>query len=257
MIAIRDAIPGDYDTYVRLFGELGVEDLIPTAETFAIELVPRILVATRDSTVTGYLLWELLESTGYVRNIVADPAHRRRGIGAALMAAARERFAGATDWCLNVKVENAAAIALYERCGMRVRHTTVVMRLAADIVLPPPTAGLTVAHLPPDRDAEIEPLFDLLPGQLASARKKTGRVVVALSRGNAVLGIAVMMSIGAFPFRVLDASHAGTFMALLRPMGALDAPWLQFSADNDEARVELTRLGCTTRMELFHMRGSL
>ncbi|HEY4178512.1 MAG TPA: GNAT family N-acetyltransferase [Kofleriaceae bacterium] len=276
MIAVRGATPDDYDTYVRLFPELGVDDPTPTRDRFIAEMIPRTIIATADGAVAGYLLYERMDTTGYIRNVVTAPEHRRKGVGAALMRAAKECFAGAASWALNVKQDNAAAIALYERVGLATAHRTVVTRLPADVVLPLPDPGFSVAPLPPERDAMTERVMKLLPGQLASARKKSGRSVIALTRRSVAVGegagagvanllgvgelagVAVMMPIGAFPFRLLDAAHASTFMGLLRPSAAPDAAFVQFSAEDHAAlAAELLRLGCEVRMELLHMSGRL
>lgn len=257
MLAVRNAIPDDYDAYVPLFRELGVDDPTPPREHFALHMVPRTLVATLDGAVAGYLFYELMDGVGYIRNVASDPARRRMGVGAALMTAAKERFAGASLWCLNVKEENVAAIALYERFGLRRAYKTFVTRHYAGTVLPS-ADGYTIAQLSPDRDAVIEPQFKLLPGQLASARKKPDRSVMALYREDELLGVAVIMAMGAFPFRLSDPAHAGPFMTLLRPLAKPDAEFVQFSAEDDDAlAAELFRLGCVPSMELLHMSAPL
>lgn len=59
-----------------------------------------------------------------VRSIEVDPAHRRRGLTQAVLAALLEWGAerGATTAYLQVLGDNAAAIALYERLGFRTHH---------------------------------------------------------------------------------------------------------------------------------------
>lgn len=58
------------------------------------------------------------------RGIEVDPAHRRRGLGAAVMAALLEWGAerGATTAYLQVLGDNTAALALYERLGFSTHH---------------------------------------------------------------------------------------------------------------------------------------
>lgn len=262
MVRVRDAVPDDYDVYQRLFLELGVDEGTPSRERFATELAPRILVAVDGDGVVGYALVEELEGVGYVRNIVSDPARRRTGIGVALMDSARERFAraGATTWCLNVKVDNAAAIGLYEKFGMGLHYRTTVMRLPRDTALPPPDPSVSLERVPPESDAVVEPAFHLLPGQLASARKKPSRMVVQLVRGTDVLGVGVFMPAipGSFPFRLADPAHAATFIARLREHTPPELPWLQVSAENDAAlAAQVQALGAYVHLELLHMHGSL
>ena len=64
------------------------------------------------------------------RGIEVDPAHRRRGLALAVMAALLEWGAerGATTAYLQVLGDNAPAIALYERLGFRPTTPTATWR---------------------------------------------------------------------------------------------------------------------------------
>jgi ribosomal protein S18 acetylase RimI-like enzyme len=87
-----------------------------------------VLVAELEDGIAGYVKLGPalpLESARHVLEIKAlavSPAHRRRGIGRALMdAAIREaRTAGARKLTLRVLAHNADARALYARCGFEV-----------------------------------------------------------------------------------------------------------------------------------------
>lgn len=260
-VEVRAAIAADYEAYARLFGELGIDDPVPSRERFASDLARRIIVATAGGDVVGYLLFEILDDTGYVRNVVSDPAHRRGGVGVALMSVARERFvrAGATGWCLNVKADNVAALRLYEKCGMGPRYRSTVLRLPREIVLSrDPT--LALVHVPPETDAVVETAFRLLPGQLASARKKPARMVVQLVRRDDILGVGVFVPTipGAFPWKLAAPEHAATFLALLREHAPDEAPFLQIVAEDDEAlAARVLELGAYVRIEMLHMSGAL
>ncbi|GAA1181594.1 GNAT family N-acetyltransferase [Pseudonocardia alaniniphila] len=85
------------------------------------------------------------------------PAYRRRGIGAALLAVARDR-ARELDAALFMRVPetNAGAVALAERTGMApVRWWSELERDLAEPITPTLVpAGLTVASLGPPYDAE-------------------------------------------------------------------------------------------------------
>lgn len=258
---VREASADDYDAYARLFVELGTGESPAARERFASELVGRVLVTTDDGAVTGYLLLEEMQGVGYIRNVVSDPTRRRAGVGVALMTAARDRFvaAGATTWCLNVKAENRAAIGLYEKLGMGVHYRTTVMRLPREVELPAPDPALALEEAPFQTDALLEPKFRLLPGQLASARKKSGRFVAQLVRGSDVLGLGVFMASvpGSFPFRVAP-EHAAAFLALLRRHVPDSATFLQVGAEDDDAlALEVQRLGARVHLELLHMHGPL
>ncbi len=259
---VRTAIGADYDAYLRLFPELGVDEGTPSRERFDSDLSRRMLVADDGTGVVGYLLYDLMDGTGYVRNIVSDPAHRRAGIGAALMETARDRFAGggATTWCLNVKASNRPAIGLYEKFGMRLHYRTTMMRLPRETALPAADPAIALVQVPPATDAIVERAFQLLPGQLASARAKAGRTTVQLVRGPEVLGVGVFMAAipGSFPFRVVAPEYAATFMTLLRPLAVETATFLQVSAENDAAlAAQVQQLGAYVHLELLHMHGAL
>ncbi|MGE0404077.1 MAG: GNAT family N-acetyltransferase [Kofleriaceae bacterium] len=262
MIDVREARADDYDVYQRLFPELGVNEGATSRERFTTDLATRMFVAIDAEQVVGYLLFDLMDGVGYVRNVVSDPDRRRAGIGIALMEAARERFvrAGATTWCLNVKAENRAAIALYERCGMGLHYRTTVLRLPRSVSLPPVDPSLSLVPVPPETDAVVEPAFALLPGQLASARNKAGRMVLQLARGDDVLGVGVFVPSvpGSFPFRLASSEHAAAFLALLREHAHDGAAFVQVGAENDAAlAAQVLALGAYVQLELLHMHGSL
>lgn len=259
-MVIRDATADDYDAYVRLMPELRVADPIPSRTRFVDEMLARVVVA-EEGGIVGYLLLEHMAGVGYIRNIVSDPSRRRTGIGVALMTAARARFiaAGATTWCLNVKQDNEAAIGLYERFAMRPAHRSTILRLPSTVALPP--TDLVLAPLPADRDAIVEPLLHLLPGQLASARARPSRYALALWRDDEVLGACVYMPSmpGAFPFRLRAPEHAAGFIALLRAFVPIpDATFMQVGVEDDDALdAEVRRLGAYVHLELLHLRGAL
>ena len=262
MISVRAAVASDYDAYARLFAELGVDDPVATREWFVGQLAARMIVAAHGSDVVGYALFEVLAETGYVRNVVSDPMRRRTGIGAALMAALRDLFRarGATSWCLNVKPDNAAAIGLYERFGMRRAYSSTALRVARETVLPAPVDDVVLVTSPPHDDAHVEAAFGLLSGQLASARTKPHRQVLQVHRGDALAGIAVFTPTipGAFPFRLSDLEVAATALARLRALAPADAAFLQVVVEDDgELRDAVLAAGGYVQLELLHMRGTL
>ncbi len=61
-----------------------------------------------------------------VHSIEVDPAHRRRGLATVVLAELLDWAAsrGATTAWLHVEIDNAGAIALYERLGFDTHHTT-------------------------------------------------------------------------------------------------------------------------------------
>lgn len=258
MTRVRAATLADYDTYTRLVGELGVDDPIPSRARFLEEIAERMLIAEDTAGVVGYALVEEMAGVGYIRNIVSDPTRRRTGVGVALMEAMRARFraAGATLWCLNVKPANVAALALYERFGLRTAYPSTFLRLSVEVALP--ATPLALVPVPPERDAELEARFALLPGQLASARARPSRRVLQLVDSDMVLGVCVDMAMrGAFPFRLAAPVHAAAAITLLRALSP-DSAVMQVGVEGDDALVaEVKRLGAVTFLELLHLRGAI
>lgn len=77
------------------------------------------LVAEADGQVAGYAgFWQVLDE-GHIMNIAVGEAHRRQGIGEALMRQmlALGRSLGILYWTLEVRVSNEAAIRMYEKVG--------------------------------------------------------------------------------------------------------------------------------------------
>lgn len=79
------------------------------------------LVVEEAHRVIGHGGLALLDGDAHITTIAIDPAHQRRGIGSVLMlhlfAAATANNCGAVT--LEVRASNEAAIALYERHGMK------------------------------------------------------------------------------------------------------------------------------------------
>jgi GNAT superfamily N-acetyltransferase len=259
---VRDAESGDYEAYARLMPELRVPDPIPSREKYEESLRARMLIAAaQDGSVVGYLLYELMAEVGYIRNVVVDPARRLGGVGAALMEAARRVFEGERlqAWCLNVKPDNVAALALYGRCGLTPAYRSCAMRIPRELPPLPSPPGLTVAPLEPADEPAAETAVKLLRGQLASARAK-GRMILQLQRDGALAGVAVFDPSfpGAFPFRVVDAAVGPAFLQALRERTPPDKPHLQLTVeDHDELRDALVAAGAVPFMEILHLHAPL
>jgi ribosomal protein S18 acetylase RimI-like enzyme len=277
-IAVRAATVADYDAYARLMPMLEVDDPVPSRERF-VDFVARTVIADVAGVVVGYALMEQLADTGYVRNVVTDPAWRQRGVGLALMAALRARFvaAGATAWCLNVKPDNAAAIALYTRCGLAAAYQSSVLRFPRELELATPPPDLATAPLPADDDDAVEARFRLLRGQLASARARRSVRVLGLYRYSATLRVAAgeagacdrvaaLVGVGsfnpaipgAFPFRLARPELGPAFVALLRPHAPATAAYVQVGVEDDDAlHAALEAAGGRCHLFIQHMRGAL
>jgi [ribosomal protein S18]-alanine N-acetyltransferase len=122
-IAIRAARSSDLDAILALERAVFATDRLSRRSLRAFIARPRrpLRVAVLDRAVAGYGLVALRKGSATARlySIAVDPRVGRRGIGRALMAAC-ERFAlahGCSALRLEVRRDNAPAIALYERLG--------------------------------------------------------------------------------------------------------------------------------------------
>jgi ribosomal protein S18 acetylase RimI-like enzyme len=105
------------------------------------------LVALSDGYLSGFAVtsWLRQESSAELEGVFVDRAHRRQGIGSALVQACMAWAAntGATTIRLEVRASNTAALALYQRYGF---STTGLRR--AYYSLPVEDAVLLEAPLP-------------------------------------------------------------------------------------------------------------
>jgi ribosomal protein S18 acetylase RimI-like enzyme len=79
----------------------------------------------RTDAITGYAITGVAGSHGYLQRLATDPAHRRAGIGRALVL---DAFAylwrhGARRASVNTQHHNVAALALYRSCGFELEPT--------------------------------------------------------------------------------------------------------------------------------------
>lgn len=263
--AIRDARASDHAAYIALVRELGVDDPMLSAGRFAAELAPRILIYERDGAVVGYVAYDRLAATGYVRNLVVAPESRGAGIGAALMTAAAGvlRARGATgEWHLNVKADNTTAIRLYERLGLRVQHrsTALILPWANVDRLPADAAAVTVLPAAEAEYDDLERALGLLAGQLLM-RARGGRVVVQLRDAElAPVGVACFDPAfpGAFPFCTARPGLAGQLLRGLAPHARPGDRALQLVIEDDEALCDaVIAAGAEVRLRLLHYTGPL
>jgi [ribosomal protein S18]-alanine N-acetyltransferase len=80
------------------------------------------LTAREGDSLVGYAGLARVDAEAEVHTLAVDPAHRRRGIGRALLRAVLDHVMGATVF-LEVRTDNAAAIALYRSEGFTVIGT--------------------------------------------------------------------------------------------------------------------------------------
>ena len=124
-LVVRDAVIDDLDAIAKLECDSFPEDQV-SRRAFAYYLrAPQrpVVAATIDGELAGYVLIALRRGgrSARIYSIAVEPRFARRGVGAALIAAA-EKFARRHDrdaLTLEVRYDNAPAIALYEKCGFR------------------------------------------------------------------------------------------------------------------------------------------
>jgi ribosomal protein S18 acetylase RimI-like enzyme len=164
----------------------------------------------------AYALIIPLGTRGDVRQISVDPAWRGRGVGKELMnvVAAKLRDAGCRDWRLEVRADNAPALALYRSVGMSVLREIDVLRMPREAVVAfaaTRSGRLQVQPVDDAHDSALEQRFDLGGGQLA--RWRTARPQAAMWRiGDVALTHYMPRFLPGcglfFPFRAPDADHA-------------------------------------------------
>jgi hypothetical protein len=222
------------------------------------------MVAERGGSVQGYVCFETLADSGYVRHLVVSPDARGAGVGRALMARVAERLrdGGATDWRLNVRPNNPAALGLYRSLGMRTQYESTVLRFDWARIGDLPRGGQPAATAPvtPADDRRIEAAFDFPSGQVARARS-VGRILLMLTNaGSQVLGFAAFDPgfPGAFPFRVAEAEYAGPLLDGLHAHAHPDRPRMQVVVDDHRALVAALRgIAAETRDVILHLAGPL
>jgi ribosomal protein S18 acetylase RimI-like enzyme len=261
-VRVRRATRDDYPSFSRLFPELLVDDPIPTLDVWLSRFVPTTWVAVRGAQVLGYCYFQEYQASGYVRNVVVAPGARRAGVGRALMQATADelRSHGKQSWCLNVKPDNLAALALYERMGMRLKYSSRSLRLSWSALPALPKGEAAVRTLTEDRDATFEALFALPAGQLASARSLGRSLLEAIAAPTlAPLGVAVFDPNfpGAFPFRVTEIQAVRPLLEAMRQQVPSDAYVNLVAEDDDRLVALLENVGASLSHEILHLQGAL
>ena len=122
---VREARPGDLEAIVRLENELFESDRVSRRSLREFLRAPHrpVIAATIDDELAGYALVAVRKGARALRiySLAVDARFARRGVGRALLQACeayarRHRREALT---LEVRYDNASAIALYESCGFR------------------------------------------------------------------------------------------------------------------------------------------
>jgi L-amino acid N-acyltransferase YncA len=136
-VRVAPLTPDDWPSVAQIYGE-GIaggnatfEHTIPSWEQWRSARVDPCLVAREDSgAVVGWAALsptsarEVYRGVGEI-GIYVHPGHARKGVGKALLLALIEASERAGFWTLQAGIfpENAASIALHEKCGFRLLGT--------------------------------------------------------------------------------------------------------------------------------------
>jgi ribosomal-protein-alanine N-acetyltransferase len=260
---VSSASAADYPAFARLFLELVVPDPVPSAERFAESIAPQAILLRDGDAVVGYAWARPRGERLHIVHVITDPAHRRRGVGRALMdaLAGRGRAAGIRRWMLNVKPENVAARELYVGCGMQVVLEGVSVRLAwADVARLPPSPGVETRSLAPADDARFEDALGLTRGDFTVSRALPGRVFVgAEADGRAVGCVAFDPSFpGASVFRVSAPGHARALLEAIHPHALPQHDRLLVFSEGDPAlAAALLGAGAEVVLRVLRMEGDI
>ena len=98
------------------WSEKSFEDSLSREDTIFLVCVDNVQM---DETITGYMGLYVSFDEASVTNVAVSPAHRKKGYGEALVAAAKEaaKATGAENIFLEVRVSNEPAISLYKKLG--------------------------------------------------------------------------------------------------------------------------------------------
>jgi len=265
LATFHDATAADYPEIARLFPELATGDPVPTREGWLQDFAPTTFLARSGGAVVGYAFYRVLSAVGYVANVVVDPGQRGRGFGKGIMGELARRFraAGAVEWCLNVKPDNTAAIALYRSVGMRHAHDSVVLRLSWEQVERLPVQrGTAAREIRPNEDERVRVAFALLDGKLAELRLHAERRTLGLFDGDEPRGVAGLNLafapgvMGAFPFRVARIELSRNLFDAMRACGGPEHVRVQAVVEDDAPLVDyLLAVGAGVHLKVEHHRG--
>jgi ribosomal protein S18 acetylase RimI-like enzyme len=124
-VMVREARPRDLEAIARLENESFETDRVSRRSLREFLRAPHrpVIAATIDDELAGYALVALRKRARTVRiySLAVDARFARRGVGRALLQAceAYARRYRRTSLTLEVRYDNASAIALYESCGFR------------------------------------------------------------------------------------------------------------------------------------------
>lgn len=264
-LRIRPGRQEDYRAFVELFSELGTNDPVLDEARFAKDIAPTGLFAEDPSgNIVGYAFYQIFAGTIYVRNLVTARQARRRGVGSTLMEAIAGFgcSSGCASWRLNVRPENVAAVALYEKLGFRIQYESYALRLAWALTENCQLVeGIFARRIDPSDDAALERSMGFLSGQLAATRLNADRVLLLIETPPiGIVGAAIFNPLfpGAYPFHVSRPELAFSLLRALRPYAKVTDTFVHVVIEDQlEVANFLMSEGATLNMRTVHMLGSL
>jgi ribosomal-protein-alanine N-acetyltransferase len=261
---VRPATLADYPAFARLFPELRVPDPCPTEALFEARMLPStvILEGAPGEEAAGYAFWQRYGATAHVVHVVVGSHARRRGAGRALMADLRGRALAArcTRWYLNVKQDNAAAIALYEACGMAIESEAWAMTTAWSVLarLEGGAHEASAHALTAEDDAAIAARLGLDAGRLPVLRQRAGVMLQGLRERGDWVGFAAFDPgfPGVYPLRVTRPALMRPLLEALRPHATQDRVLLMVEGE-PALRDALVTNGAELLFAFFSMGAAL
>jgi GNAT superfamily N-acetyltransferase len=257
-INVRDATADDYPVFARLFPALGVDDPVLTPSQFASRMLPAVIIAEEDGAALGYTFWQIHGPRAHIVQVVVDETARNRGAGRALMEEVRQRViaAGCSRWVLNVKQENAAAIRLYEKCGLVVEQEGWALRTEwTQLASLRECLGEVTLYTPaPEEDAALAARFGETEERLHLLRSREGVVLAGLREAGAAVAFAAFDPAfpGVYPVRLARVDLARPLLLGLRPH-ARDAHVVIFVEGDHALFDELRARGAQIRHAMYRM----
>ena len=186
---------------------------MPDVEYWVENLMPKtIFLEAENGELAAYALTFPFGERGDVRQIAVAPEYRGQGVGKRIMHVVAQRFreAGVRDWRLEVRANNAPAIACYRSVGMSVLREMEIVRVTPEVAARFGKRG-NVELVDATDDATLEARWDLGAGQIARWRKARPHAIMWQVRDRALTHYAPTYTPThglMFPFRAADAEAA-------------------------------------------------
>lgn len=264
----RAATPADHRDFVRFFGELGVDDPVPSEAAWATSMAPNAIFLEREGRPVAYGLAVPYGTVAHVMHVVVAPEARGEGIGRELLLTLGERLRslGCTSWRLNVKAGNEPAVRLYAKMGFDAAHRSEVLRFPWSAIarLQRADRRLEVVAPQPSEDEGLERIHDLVPGVLGRYRAQTDALLLRLADPDAPceLGLGLARFVpsfpGVMPFRVAEPGFAAALLDACRGAAPPAATHVQIVTEGDDRLTAvLLAAGAVRKYSLLHMRGAI